>query len=174
MTTIIAEKESQKQPFDRKRLSRFIERVADLNCPAYIDKVVRVIESKNEYHKDHITGLLIQAALENTDEANPDWTYTAAKIYLANLYKQASINRSYDKKQKYGDFYQLIKQLTDFGIYSTRLLEKYSEKEIRELEQIIDPERDLLFDYIGLHTLATRYLATDHEKMFMNCRKNAG
>ncbi|MFS0646154.1 ribonucleoside-diphosphate reductase subunit alpha [Siminovitchia sp. 179-K 8D1 HS] len=164
MTTIIAEKESQKMPFDRNRLSRFIERVTGMNCPAYIDKVVRVIESKDEFHKENITALLIQTALENTDEANPEWTYTAAKIYLENLYKQASINRSYDKKQKYGDFYELIKQLTDLGIYSTGLLEKYSEEEIRELAQIIDPDRDLLFDYIGLHTLATRYLATDHEK----------
>ncbi|MEW9033781.1 MAG: ribonucleoside-diphosphate reductase subunit alpha, partial [Planifilum fimeticola] len=28
----------------------------------------------------------------------------------------------------------------------------------------IDPGKDLLFDYPGLHTLATRYLATDHDK----------
>src|SRR5699024_9488791 len=44
------------------------------------------------------------------------------------------------------------------------ILEKYSREDIIQAASFIDPERDLLFDYIGLHTLATRYLATDHQK----------
>ena len=61
-------------------------------------------------------------------------------------------------------FIGLLKTLAGKGIYSPNILEKYSREEIIELASLIDPERDLLFDYIGLHTLATRYLATDHQK----------
>ena len=58
----------------------------------------------------------------------------------------------------------MLKTLAGKGIYSPQILEKYSREEILQLAKLIDPERDLLFDYIGLHTLATRYLATDHQK----------
>lgn len=61
---------------------------------------------------------LIKRALENIDEANPDWTYVASRLYLKTLYEQAAANRGYDASRQYGDFHQLIKALTDQGIYS--------------------------------------------------------
>ena len=81
-------------------------------------------------------------------------TYTNKLVIIVHI----------DKDEKYGDFYRLLHTLTEIGIYSPILLEKYSKDEIDKLAQMIDPKLDLLFDYIGLHTLATRYLATDHEK----------
>ncbi|MBS4194403.1 ribonucleoside-diphosphate reductase subunit alpha [Lederbergia citri] len=164
MTTISKEQGNRSLTFDRKRLEAFIERVTSINTKEFNEKIFRSIESKDEYKAEHITSLLIKTALENVDEANTQWTFDAAKIYLQSLYKKASVNRSYDKELKYGDFYGLLKTLAGKGIYSPNILEKYSRKEIIELSKIIEPNRDLLFDYIGLHTLATRYLATDHEK----------
>ncbi|MFC2949023.1 ribonucleoside-diphosphate reductase subunit alpha [Virgibacillus sediminis] len=108
--------------------------------------------------------ILIKQALENIDEANPDWTFLASRLYLDNLYREAGKNRGFEPSLKYGGFYQLLDTLTKKGIYSPHLLETYSREEIEELEKIIDPENDLLFHYLGLYTLATRYLATDHEK----------
>ena len=54
--------------------------------------------------------------------------------------------------------------MTDKGIYSTSLLGKYSKAEIDGFSKEIQSERDLLFDYLGLYTIATRYLATDHSQ----------
>src|SRR5690625_5195592 len=48
--------------------------------------------------------------------------------------------------------------------YSHLLIEKYSKNEIESFAQSIDVKRDELFDYLGLYTFATRYLATDHDK----------
>jgi ribonucleoside-diphosphate reductase alpha chain len=107
---------------------------------------------------------LIKKALENVDEANPDWTFAASRLYLKTLYEQAAVNRSYDLSRRYGDFYQLMKILTEKGIYTDQLLEKYTKEEIDQFASIIEPERDFLFNYLGLYTLATRYLATDHGK----------
>lgn len=108
--------------------------------------------------------LLAKRALENIDEANPDWTFVASRFLLHSLYLQAAHNRKYDESIKYGDFYRLIQGLTEEGIYSSALLEKYSEEEITFLAEKIDPKKDLSFTYLGLYTLANRYLATDHEK----------
>ncbi|MFZ7946283.1 ribonucleoside-diphosphate reductase subunit alpha [Neobacillus sp. 19] len=94
----------------------------------------------------------------------PDWTFVAARLYLNELYQKASINRSYDLSIKYGDFYLLIKELTEIGIYSSNLLTSYTKDEIEELAKEIEPVRDTLFTYIGLFLLADRYLAQDHER----------
>lgn len=108
--------------------------------------------------------LLAKRALENIDEANPDWTFVASRFLLHSLYLQAAENRKYNISSKYGDFYQLIEELTQEGIYTSVLLEKYSKEEITFLAEKIDPKKDLYFTYLGLYTLANRYLATDHEK----------
>src|SRR5690625_1546777 len=46
----------------------------------------------------------------------------------------------------------------------SHIMEKYTEEEIEYFSSNIHPERYWLFDYLGLYTLATRYLATDHNK----------
>lgn len=103
-------------------------------------------------------------ALNRIDIDEPNWTYVAARIFLNKLYEQAARNRSYHRSAKYGDFFSLIKVLTEKGIYSTDLLDLYSKQEIDELANEIEPERDHLFNYIGLFLLADRYLARDHDR----------
>lgn len=102
-------------------------------------------------------------ALNHITMDQPDWTYVAAELYVSDLYKKAAEHRGYTSSEKYGDFYKLVQELTQVGIYSKDLLSSYSQEEIAELGQAIDPERDLLFNYIGLFLLADRYLAKDYE-----------
>lgn len=108
--------------------------------------------------------VLIRRALENIDEANPDWTFVASRLYLQKLYYHAAKNRQYSPSLKYGDFYQLLELLIQEGIYTPSLLEKYTKDEIITLAGNMDYEKDLQFTYLGLYTLANRYLATDHDK----------
>ncbi|WP_100010546.1 ribonucleoside-diphosphate reductase subunit alpha [Lentibacillus sediminis] len=129
----------------------------------YTEKALRTIEPDATDAK--IADTLIKQALENIDEANTAWTYVASRIYLQELYRQAGENRNYDPAaRRYGDFYGLLTTLTEKGIYNSQLLDVYSKEEIDLLAQHIEPERDFLFNYLGLYTLATRYLATDHAK----------
>ncbi|MDJ0332013.1 MULTISPECIES: ribonucleoside-diphosphate reductase subunit alpha [Planococcus] len=102
-------------------------------------------------------------ALNRITMDEPDWTYVAAELYVSDLYKKAASSRNYSATEKYGDFYKLIKVLTQVGIYSKELLASYSQEEITEIGQEIEPSRDLLFNYIGLFLLADRYLAKDYE-----------
>ena len=106
----------------------------------------------------------IQFALDEMDEANENWTFVASRIFLEKLYEEASKNRDYPLEETYQHFYPLIKSLTEKGIYHKSLLDSYSEEEIDYFARQLDKSRDRLFTYLGLHTLATRYLATDHDK----------
>lgn len=163
-TFITKDNGNRRLPFDEFRLRDFILNSLNVSDASYADKVVRTIENKHECTADFITEQLINTASENIDEANPKWTYVATKAYLFRLYKQASRNRAYDAKDKYGDLYGLLKTLGTKGIYAPNILEKYSRDELRQASELIDPERDLLFDFPGIYALATRYLATDYEK----------
>ncbi|QKY70621.1 ribonucleoside-diphosphate reductase subunit alpha [Lentibacillus sp. CBA3610] len=120
----------------------------------------KVYQAGSTANKDQ----LIKRALENIDEVSPDWTFVASRLYLQRLYEQAAANRGYDADERYGSFYELIRMLTEKGIYTERLLQTYTKDEIDALAELIEPERDLLFNYLGLYTLTTRYLATDHDQ----------
>ncbi|GAB3806312.1 ribonucleoside-diphosphate reductase subunit alpha [Virgibacillus kimchii] len=139
-------------------LKRLIdEAAAGLNVDT--DKLLEEFQGK-PYNSDQ----LIKRALENIDEASPEWTFVASRLYLHTLYTQAAANRDYNSSRRYGDLYPLIETLTHKGIYTDQLLNKYTRQEMDYFASIIEPERDLLFNYLGLYTLATRYLATDHDK----------
>lgn len=168
MTIITKNNGDRKLPFDGERLRNFITGILNefpkIDGEAYVEKTIRSITAHEEYSAELITNLLINNAKENVDISEPDWEYVAARIYLKSLYKQASRNRSYNAKDKYGSFSGLLSTLGDKGIYSSLILAEYSEEEIEELAKIIDPEKDKLFKYLGLYLLASRYLATDHER----------
>ncbi|KOP83003.1 ribonucleoside-diphosphate reductase subunit alpha [Cytobacillus solani] len=107
---------------------------------------------------------VLHYSLNKISMEQPNWTFLAAGLYLNDLYSKAAVNRGYHKEQKYGPFYELIKELTNIGIYSDDLLNLYTKEEIAEIENAIDPEKDYLFNYVGLFLLADRYLAKDYEK----------
>ncbi len=103
-------------------------------------------------------------ALNRISMDQPNWTFVAANFYLEQIYHEAARNRNYDPKQKYGSLFDLITTLTETGIYSTALLDTYSKAEIDSLQEEISPERDELFNYIGLFLLVDRYIARDHNR----------
>ena len=107
---------------------------------------------------------LMYYALNKISMDQPNWTFIAAQAYLNELYDLAAKNRGYDPSHKYADFYALMKILKEKGIYSVDLLDSYSEEEVGELATEINPDRDQLFNYIGLFLLADRYLARDHDR----------
>lgn len=130
-----------------------------------IDKFYEKTEKTLEFsgNKKQMYESSIRNALENIDEVNPNWTYLATDIYLTEMYEEAMENRG-NTKQPYENYYGLQQQLVEKGVYSTNILDSYTKAEIEEAEKEIDPERDKLFTYLGIYTIATRYLATDHDK----------
>lgn len=167
MTTILKRSTNEKIQFDEQRLRAFIMSIGQafphLNYRDLADEVIDDLSYQTFYEKDQITNQVILRVLERIDIDQPDWSTFAARIYLKSLYKKASKNRHYEASRKYGSLYDLLQKLTSLGIYRSDLLTSYSFKEIKEIEHMIEPEKDLLFNYIGLRTLADRYLTKDFE-----------
>ncbi|WP_242549060.1 ribonucleoside-diphosphate reductase subunit alpha [Alicyclobacillus mali (ex Roth et al. 2021)] len=113
-----------------------------------------------------IARVSIQAAVEKTSVAEPEWQFVAARLLLLDAYKQAARNRGY-RHVGYGDFHQLIVELERIGRYGTYIRQHYSEDEIAELAAYIKPERDYLFNYVGLKQLLDRYAIRNLENGIM-------
>ncbi|MBT2642725.1 ribonucleoside-diphosphate reductase subunit alpha [Bacillus sp. ISL-41] len=127
----------------------------ELEFQLFKEKVEQALAVKN-MTVDQVENMLILTAVERIDRNEPDWTYAAARFYLKKLYMLSSGFRG---EAGYGSFYELINRLIEIGIYDRLIAESYSREEIEYLEKVIDPERDKLFTYIGLLTMAERYLA---------------
>lgn len=145
-------------------ITNFGQDYPSLDLTSYIERIDQTIQQREHYTTSQLTNLLILEGLSNITDSEPEWTYFCSQVYLKQLYNEASINRQYDPKQKYGNFLYLLKTLYKEGIYSSLLLDHYSEEEIQTLGSLIKPDRDKLFTYIGLRTLADRYLARDYQK----------
>ncbi|WP_019412650.1 ribonucleoside-diphosphate reductase subunit alpha [Paenisporosarcina sp. TG20] len=107
---------------------------------------------------------LVLESLSHLDEEQPYWTFVAARIYLAQVYSEMAVIRDCVVDEVYMDFNKHLTRLSDKGLYDIRLLQAYKKDEIIALGEIIEPERDALFTYIGLKTLVDRYVARDYDK----------
>ncbi|MGO1719108.1 MAG: ribonucleoside-diphosphate reductase subunit alpha [Luteimonas sp.] len=164
-TWITKEAGNRRIPYDRARLERAIDRVhaefPQLDIADYKASVFGFVERKQAVNADDLVDHLIREAEARVDVAAPEWEMFAARIYLHRLYKRASRNRFYDVGEKYGSYVGLQESLADRNVYSNDILRAYSKEELVEAGKMIEPARDLLFNYNGLYLLATRYLATD-------------
>lgn len=154
MTTIIQSDQVQDQ------VKSAFEKYPTLNAQPFLDKTAKIINQHHHLSNETIYELIILEALSFISEEEPEWTYIAANLYLNVLYENTAKVRKVNKHYK--GFYHLIKSLVDKGIYDPKLLNFYSPREIDELEKVLDPNKDELFTYIGIKTLADRYLTKDH------------
>jgi len=161
-TTLLPQSEINTQQLIND-LQSISQTIPGIEIDSYIERVTDSLQYHQYDSKEKLFNFLILEALSHISETEPNWTYFAAKLYLQKLYAEARENRQYETKE-YGDFYSLLMTLTAKGIYHKDLLSLYSKEEIDEIGSWIDPNKDELFTYIGLKTLADRYLARDYDK----------
>lgn len=175
MTQILKDGGKRSRIFDPQRFQKSIQTVfldyPHLQAEPYIQSIQSIIELKKQMSSDEIINTSILKALEQinvpSEDTHPDWTFIAAKLYLKKLYHDAANNRAYDPMDRYGSLYGLLKKLGSSGIYSELILRDYSQEEIKLAQSWIDPSKDHLFTYVGLKTLADRYLAKGYNKEIM-------
>jgi len=97
---------------------------------------------------------LIKTAVDKIDIDAPNWTFVASRLFMFNLYHQVNGFSGYCSLEKY--FVRGEKE----GRLLLGLKEMY---DLDELEKHIAPERDMLFNYLGVKTLYDRYLIKDRD-----------
>lgn len=146
-----------------KKVTEFACRGIPKCSPLELELDAQIQFRDNMSTKD-IQKILIQTAIEKVicvkdgiKDVASEWQYVASRLLLYDLYKESSVNRGY-KEFGYGNFYELVKSLTDKKLYGSYILENYTQEEIVELGNYIKQERDYLFNYDGLKLLSSRYL----------------
>lgn len=165
-TTMMIKKHSEKlEPFNIDKMLQTIQRACEgVDGCAANDLVVAIqLQLPNELSAQELMKTMIQVAVEKTSVAEPNWQFVAARLLLANSYKEASRNRGYIE-YGYGDFYPLIENLEQIGRYGKYIREAYTKDEIDELAGYMRPERDLLFNYVGLKQLMDRYVIRGEQR----------
>ncbi|WMJ20810.1 MULTISPECIES: ribonucleoside-diphosphate reductase subunit alpha [Geobacillus thermoleovorans group] len=165
---IIIDDQGKPVSFSREEFASLIGQAAAgfgrLSLDEYVERVWQLLSRKESVTVEQLHQTAILEGLSYIDEDEPDWTFVCARLYLRQLYREAARQRGYDERERYGDFYSLLVALTEQGVYSPFLLERYTKEEVDAIGAFLDPEKDKLFTYIGLRTLADRYLARDYER----------
>jgi ribonucleoside-diphosphate reductase alpha chain len=173
MTYILKDRKSyiQRTEFNEERFNRFFNEIVIDSEKEYPEdelediknKVVSEILSKNEIYAEKLFDLIIREANEKISKDTPQFTYLSAATLRRKLYKLASKERGFDYKKGYGDYYGLVKMLTEKGLYSEDVLNSYTEDEIRLAGSFIDKQKDKLFSYAGLYLMNNTYLVKGYD-----------
>ena len=99
---------------------------------------------------------LINCALEMCSPGEPDWRYVAGRLHIWSLWKDILVARGY----QYGNYLQTVKDKVQSNQYDPTIL-SYSEEELIEAGEWINPDWDTDYDYAGAVLLTRRYLLTD-------------
>ncbi len=95
---------------------------------------------------------LIRTAVDKIDVDRPNWTFVAARLFLYDLYHKVSGFTGYTHLRDY----------FERGEREGRILPGLKDKyDLDDLNDYIEPERDLQFTYLGIRTLYDRYLLKD-------------
>lgn len=183
MTLVIKDNGNRILEFDRERLLKSLEEkfeglnISDDFKQEYINKTIRQVSSREEIDFRDINKIAINNALElvmelkdERDEfdinllSNTQFQMVAKRVLMNSLYKRASKNRSYDKKNKYGEFFGLVSSLAEKGLVHTNLLRDYSVEELHEAGSFIKADRDNLLTYASLYHMSERYLIRERDE----------
>ena len=102
---------------------------------------------------------LIRAAVESTSQEAPRWEMIAGRLLDFAFTARLAAARA---ALGITTFYELVRYLTDQGLYGDYILAAYSAEEIEQAATFMDPARDELFTYSGLDLLTQRYVIQSH------------
>jgi len=107
-----------------------------------------------------IQNTLIKTAVEKIDVDRPNWTFVAARLFLFDLYHRVGKVTGGVK----GEPYCHLKDYIKFGQKEGRIIPALEKGyDLDDLNDYIDPKRDLQFTYLGIKTLYDRYLLKNRD-----------
>ena len=106
----------------------------------------------------NIQDALIKTAVNKIDIDVPNWTFVAARLFTFDLYHRVGIATSGSK----GSPYSHISTYLEHGKSEGKLLSNLGNGfDLDKINNAIVPDRDFLFNYLGVKTLYDRYLIKD-------------
>ncbi len=161
----ITQRDGTKVPFNANKINESIERATyGLSDP--ISKVVQVATDTRLTVYDGITTdemdmATISAAVQNIVN-DTEYDKVAVRLFLKVIYRKVVGDYQHDpavlKKKHAEQFVRYIKDSVASGLLDPRMADKF---DLEALAAVLQLERDELFKYAGLSTLAGRYMLKD-------------
>lgn len=154
-TIIIIKRAGHKEPFKPAKLDKVVDWAVDGSV--YMkEELLRDTEIKlhKEIRIQDMYQQLIVTAVNKISMLQPQWEMIAAKLQLLSYYKE-TYNISNHKE--YPNLIDILDKGVEKRIYDKNTIAMYSTEELEELNNAIDPTRDLLFNYKGLVTFFDKY-----------------
>lgn len=145
-------------------LDRTLARIQrDFDDPAYdlamLSARFRALTGAGQ-EADARLGALIRAAVELTSQEAPRWEMIAARLLDLSFMRHLAATR---RELGIASFGELVRYLTERGLYGDYILASYSVSELEEAAAFMVSERDELFAYSGLDLLINRYVIRAHD-----------
>ncbi len=153
----VTKRSGRKESIDMDKICRVInqasERLKGISV-SQVEMSARLTFFDNIKTKD-IHKILVKTSADLISTEVPDYQYLAGRLVIMDLRKQA-----------FGQFnplslYAHITKLTSLGLYDKDILRKYTQKEIEELGEHIDHNKDFNFTYAATKQLESKYLIQD-------------
>ena len=147
-----------------EELDRTLARIQrDFDDPAYdlamLSARFRALTGAGQ-DADARLGALIRAAVELTSQEAPRWEMIAARLLDLSFMRRLAATR---RELGIASFGELVRYLTERGLYGDYILASYSVSELEEAAAFMVSERDELFAYSGLDLLINRYVIRAHD-----------
>ena len=159
MITII-KRDGRREPLDITKIQKMTSEAVDglsgvSQSELELDSQIKFIDGMNS---SDIQDALIKTAVEKIDIDVPNWTFVAARLTIYDLYHEVGKVLNNTKGNSYGPLLNTITYGINQKRYKSDLCDGY---DVEDLSNYIKPERDLLFNYLGIKTAIDKYLTKD-------------
>ena len=171
MGIMIKKRNGRKEVLDITKIQKMtIESTIDLDGVSQseleLDAQIKFIDGMSS---SDIQDALIKTAVEKIDIDVPGWTFVAARLFLYDLYHKVGRIIGGEK----GKPYSHLREYLNYNIQQERVSPvfgfdyedgvKVELYDLDELNEYIKPERDMLFNYLGVKTIFDKYLVKNKD-----------
>lgn len=160
---VVIKNDKKKQKFDLKKLEKVFNRATKgykktCNFNDFIEEFKKNLVP--EMHSKDIIKLMVKTAVDLISTTNIAWQHVAARIFLSNLYKQASRNRKINIEEIYTPekYKNLFDTYIEEGLYYKDFYKYYSDEDILNAGKKLSLKIDNDYEYTTVLSFSKRYL----------------
>lgn len=147
-------------PFDMEKIITSVTVAADNLSKTKVEEVV-MDACRNLYNGVKIPEieLAVINSAKTKIEKHPQYSFLSARLLLQKIYKEVFGHSVYENlKELQGLYATGMKEYLEYGIANKLLDPRLKNFDLAQIQAAIKPERDLLFQFLGIQTVYDRYL----------------
>ena len=151
-----------KEKFNIKKIKKTFERVAKDIPECKFEEFEQEVKKYliDNLPTDQLSKLLVKSAVDKVSIDNISWQKIAWRLFLLNLYKQASrnLNKKIEELYTPKNYLELFDTYLKEGLYYKHFKKFYTDEDILKAGENMVPERDFDYGYTTILMYNKRYL----------------